>query len=163
MSTGAFRSKEYPESQNRFMVLQQFAQNYYATFGIVIILGCVLMIFSGKLYLWSTIFATLIMMSFANILADVKVKSAYAEIFFVQDNFYLLTIDEVLGGKRKGSFPLSYASAYRTEDSITIHYHDLVVHLDRKNWPDLDVIWEWFQPPTQNFQYHFIPENSEDE
>ncbi|MCS7073435.1 MAG: hypothetical protein NZ108_03105 [Bacteroidia bacterium] len=90
-----------------------------------------------------------------NLFALINIQRNFAEIFFVSGHFCLITVDELLFGRKNEVFPLSYASPSRTTDRIMLHYHDRVIELRKEDWPDFEIIWNWLTNPPPDITYHY--------
>lgn len=81
---------------------------------------------------------------FANMLAGVSMRRCYAEIFFVNEQFCLLSVYDLVFDQPQQAFPVLYASPQRTADGIQLNYHDQVVILRNSDWPQIQEVWQRF-------------------
>ena len=126
--------------------MQEYAIQYYATFTLVVMLGVMMSIANGKggrdLIIWATL-GELAALGLANLMAMAKLKRSYARITFVGDHFSLISVHDILYGNENHAFPIRYASASRGQDSIQFHYNDQIITLNREDWDDFDLIWNY--------------------
>ena len=146
MTRTSFTSKHFPSNRNRLFILQEYAVQYYAAFTLVVMLGVMLSIANGKggrdLILW-TVIGELLALALANLMAGAKLKRSYAQITFIGDHFSLISVHDILYDNKNHAFPLRFANAQRGEDRIQIHYNDQIITLDRDEWDDFDLIWNY--------------------
>ena len=147
----SFRSRRYPSSGNPLLVTQEYAMQYYAAFNIVLMLGVMAKVVAGGMpayLIWWVVGWEALAIGLGNVLAQARLKRSYAEIFFVEEHFSLISIHEILHGREHEAFPMLYANPALSPDgdTITIHFHDLVVNLHRRDWEDedFDLIYDWF-------------------
>lgn len=142
----SFRSRHFPSSKNPIMLVQEYAMYYYAVFMIFLLMAIVLKMFAGNGSIMGLgIGGVLIAMGFGNVAAVVTLRKTYAQIFFVGEHFSLISVYDILFPKQKPAFPLRYANATRTQDTLSFHFNDQIITLVRADWEDLDLIWEAFQ------------------
>jgi hypothetical protein len=130
------------------MITQEHAIRYYAMFNVVLMLAVLVKVASGDFgldLLWPVVIAEAIALGLGNLLAVAKLKRSYAEIFFVEEHFSLISIHEILHGREYDAFPMAYAApAVDPEgDKLTIHYHDQVITLYRRDWEEFDLVCDW--------------------
>lgn len=143
MAMTKFRSKHFPGSDKRIVLVQEYAMQYYATFALIVMLGVLVKVYVGQSVLWFGIIGMGLSIVLGNMLAYVRLKKSIAEIFFVQDHFSLISVYEILFGAENTAFPLRYANAQRTAEGISLHFNDQVINLKREDWEDFDLIWDW--------------------
>lgn len=124
---------------------------YYAAFNVILMLAVMVKVISGGIpsgLVWWVIIGEAIAIGLGNLLAQAKLHRSYAEIFFIEEHFSLISVHEILNGRKNEAFPMLYANPALSSDGkiITIHYHDQVVNLYRKDWEDedFDLIYDWF-------------------
>ncbi len=78
-------------------------------------------------------------------LAQAKLKNTYAEIFFVNEHFSLISVHEILNEQQNHAYPLLYAnpSYDPNQEQLTLHFNDQVITLKRADWEDFDLIANW--------------------
>lgn len=121
---------------------------YYAMFNIILMLGILVKVVSGGFglsMLWPVVIGEAIAIGLGNVLAVAKLKRSYAEIFFVEEHFSLISVYEILHGREHEAFPMTYASpALDPEgDKLTLHFHDQVLTLYRNDWEEFDLVYDW--------------------
>ena len=156
-----FRSRHYPSSNRKFLVVQELALRYYGIIAVFIMIGVLTMLQSrqdGSLLFWFVIGGMFFAVIMGNLLALVKLRKSWAELFFVGSSFTLLSTYDILYGAEPLSFPVAYANASRSpqnQDIISIHYTDTIIVLKREDWEDFDLIWSWLNPAPQFGQKSF--------
>jgi len=60
-------------------------------------------------------------------------------------------VQDIIEGKQPEAFPLSYANPQHGGDTLTVHYHDQIIPLRRRDWQDFDRLWVNFTLPPQLF------------
>ena len=147
-----FRSRNYPTSTRKFLIVQELALRYYGIISVFIMIGVLAMLQSkqeGNTIIWFVIGGMFVALIMGNMLAFVKLRKAWAEIFFVGNTFTLLSTYDILYGAEPVSFPVQFSNASRSAqnpDVIQLHYSDLIVTLNRDDWEDFDLIWSWLNP-----------------
>jgi hypothetical protein len=148
----SFRSHHYPRSGNAFLVRQEYAMQYYGVLNILLMAGLLLYLLSGSrglsLVFWA-IGGELAAIALANMFTSVRLHRTYAEIFFLKDHFSLISVNEILSGRKNEAFPLRFAQARVSGDrsQISLHFGDEIVELKREDWEDFDGIIESFLYP----------------
>ena len=125
------------------MIVQEYAMQYYAILMLFVMAAVMLKVYVGQNPLWWGIFGTAAAIGLGNIMAYVNLNRNYAEIFFVNEHFSLISVHEILNEKKNDAFPLHYANAQRIEDEITLHFNDQIVTLKAEDWEEFDLIWSW--------------------
>jgi hypothetical protein len=147
-----FRSSHYPSNTRRFLVLQELALRYYGIFSVFIMIGVLAMLSAkqpGDVMFWFVMIGMFFGLILGNMMAYVKMRKSWAEIFFVGNSFTLLSAYDILYGAEPFNFPIAYANPNRNSrkpDEIHLHYGDQIVVLHRKDWEDFDLIWAWLNP-----------------
>lgn len=126
-------------------MMQEYAMQYYAIFMMVVVIGVLMRIALGKTVLIFAIVGFLLSLGLGNMVAYVQLRRNFAEIFFLQGHFSLISVYEILYQQNNVVFPLKYANARNYGDSITFHYNDQVITIRRKDWEDFDLIWNWLE------------------
>ncbi len=139
----SFKSKYYPRSSSKWLVYQEYAMRFYAFFMLVIMLGVLVKIYLGEGILWFSMIGTVVSLGLGNILAYAKLKRDIAEIFFLDKHFAIISVYEILFGRKQQVFPLMYANAVMGQEEIVLHYNDQVLQLHKEDWEDFDLIWNW--------------------
>ena len=88
-----FRSQNYPSSNRRFLIVQELALRYYGIIAVFIMIGVLAMLQSkqdGNLMFWFVIGGMFFALIVGNMLAFVKLRKAWAEIFFCGSQFHLI-------------------------------------------------------------------------
>ncbi|MBX7240290.1 MAG: hypothetical protein K1X92_00980 [Bacteroidia bacterium] len=140
----SFKSHHYPDSRQKFLIIQENAIYYYGFFMIIVMLGLVLRMFSGESILLFGVVGVFLSMGLGNIAAVVKLKKTYAEIFFVGEHFSIISIYDILFAKEKQAFPLRYASPNRNGDEIHFTFNDQIIVFKKEDWEKFDEIWAAF-------------------
>lgn len=140
----SFKSKHFPTTNKPFMVVQEAAMYYYAIISVFVMLGIILLMQAGKEILWFAMFGFSLAIFLGNVLARVKLRKMYAEIFFAGEHVSLISVYDILFPKQKEAFPLRFANPGRSHTSISFHFNDQIVVLNREDWEEFDLIWEAF-------------------
>jgi hypothetical protein len=145
----SFHSKKYPSSRNGLLVLQGYAMNYFAGINLVLMLGILVRIVSHgaeSSLIWWAIVGEAFAVAMGNLLAYAKLKRTYAEIFFVNEHFSLISVYEILFKRENNAFPTRYANPSLTADqeTLTIHFNDQIITLKRQDWDEFDLIRDYF-------------------
>lgn len=124
---------------------------YYAAFNLVIMVGAMLKVYAGgpgTSLLWFVLIAEAIALLLGNMIAYGQLRRRYAEIFFVNEHFSLISVYDILYQQEQRAFPLIYANPRLSGDKsqITLHFHDRLVTLKRDDWEDFELIWNWLHP-----------------
>ena len=150
----SFKSHHYPDSKQKFLIIQETAIYYYAVFMMVVMLGLVLRMFSGESILLFGVGGVFLSMLFGNFAAVVKLRKTYAEIFFVGEHFSIISTYDILFATEKQAFPLRYASPNRLNDEIHFTFNDQIIVFKKEDWEKFDELWAAFfelpapaQPP----------------
>lgn len=159
-----FRSGNYPKSSSGFAVLQEYAMTYYAIFVMSVMIFVVARIYYQQSVFWIGVIGGLGAVFLANMFAYVRMHRKVAEILFVNDNFSVISVYDIVFAGELTNFPLRFANPARMSEGIQIHYTDQIIMLKREEWEDLDVIWTWLnqQPPApggggQTVTYTVVP------
>ncbi|MEL7532907.1 MAG: hypothetical protein AAFN10_16425 [Bacteroidota bacterium] len=144
----SFHSKNFPNSKNGLLVLQGFAMQYIAGFNVVLMLGILVKVVSqgaGLNILWIAVVGELIAVGLGNLLAYAKLKKTYAQIFFVNEHFSLISVYEILFKRENNAFPLRYANPRLDgeQNILTIHFNDQIITLRREDWEEFDLIRDY--------------------
>ena len=169
----SFRSHRFPETRNKFVAVQEASMQYYAVFAAIILGGVLVAILKNKPVGWFLLIAMPIAFLSASALGRSKYNGIYAEILFSRGEFALITGMEIFNDERPDAFPLRLANPARLSNGdIQLNYHDQIIRLTTKDWPDIDEIWAYLQPqPETNFPeinipqitYHYKPNPKTDE
>lgn len=145
----SFRSHHYPRSRNRLLISQEYAMQYYAAFNVGIMLILLVKILSGGMglsLLWWILIGEAIALGLGNLLGRARLRRTYAQLFFVQDHFSLISVHDILAGEEHQAFPLKFANAELDPegDRLTLHFNDQVLTLARADWEEFDLICAYF-------------------
>ncbi|MEM9936251.1 MAG: hypothetical protein AAF824_21685 [Bacteroidota bacterium] len=140
-----FRSKHFPSHRNKLWMLQEFAIYYYGIFFFVLMLAIIIRVASGQSILWLGLIGALAAMGLGNVFAYAKLKRTYAEIFFLESHFSLISLYEIQYQPHNHVFPLRYANARHEGDRISLTFLDQIITLKREDWEDFDLIWSCLQ------------------
>ncbi len=144
----SFHSKHFPNSKNGLLVLQGFAMQYIGGFNVVLMLGILVKVVSqgaGLNILWIAVIGEIIAVGLGNLLAYAKLKKTYAQIFFVNEHFSLISVYEILFKRENNAFPLRYANPRLDgeQNILTIHFNDQIITLRREDWEEFDLIRDY--------------------
>ncbi len=142
----SFRSRFYPSHTNALMLRQEHAMNYYAGFTAALMLGILVMVVSGKgtfALLAFSLIGAVVSIVMGNVLAGVKLNRLPAEIFFIEDQFSLISVQALLDQSEHEVFPLAYASAISNGNVLQFHFQDQVLTIRREDWEEFDLICQW--------------------
>lgn len=121
---------------------------YYGGFNMIIMLGVMVHIVGngvGVSLVWWVIAAEIVALLLGNMLAYARMRRSYAQIFFVNEHFSLISVYEIVNQQEHRAFPLRLASPQLSGDQnrLSLHFNDQVINLDRKDWEDFDLIRDW--------------------
>lgn len=122
---------------------------YYAAFNVVIMLLLLVQILSGGMgleLLWWVIIGEAIALGLGNLLGRARLRRTFAELFFVNDHFALISVHAILSREEPQAFPLKFANAELDPegDRLTLHFHDQVLSLSRADWEEFDLVCAYF-------------------
>lgn len=126
------------------MVVQEAAMYYYALISVFVMLGIILLMQAGKDILGFAIVGFILAISLGNLLAQVKLRKMYAEIFFVGEHVSLISVYDILFPKQKEAFPLRFTNPGRTPNTLSFHFNDQIIVLKKEDWAEFELIWEAF-------------------
>lgn len=156
MNKASFKSKHYPSKTKRIWLIQKYAQKYYQTFALFIMVTSLIMILNQQSPMYFAIITASIGILLSNFLGLMKIKALIAEIYFVEDQFYVLFVEDVLKGGQIPSFPIRFAHFSWNAQGATIHYHDRILQLNQDDWEDWKVLAHWFLPQEKdNIVLHY--------
>ncbi|MEL6591882.1 MAG: hypothetical protein AAFQ68_17445, partial [Bacteroidota bacterium] len=148
ISMTSFHSKHFPSSKNGILVLQSFAMQYIAGINVVLMLGILVRVVSHGAdvgLIWFAVIGELIAVGLGNLLAYAKLKKTYAQIFFVNEHFSLISVYEILFKRENNAFPLRYANPRLDgeQNVLSIHFNDQIITLRREDWEEFDLIRDY--------------------
>lgn len=117
---------------------------FYGAGMLLVMLGVMLKVYLGQNVLGFALIGTVLSLLLGNLLAYSQLKRQVAEVFFLDKHFAVLSVYEILFGHENHVFPLHYASPSRDGTTLSIHYLDRIVQLQKKDWEDFELIWDWF-------------------
>ncbi len=159
MNKASFKSKHYPISKKRIWLIQQHAQKYYQFFALFIMVTSLIMLLNHQSPLYFACITATIAVLLSNFLGFMKLNALIAEIYFVDEQFYVLFVDDVLKGGKIPSFPIRFAHFSWNAQGATIHYHDRILQLYREDWEEWNILTNWFLPQSVNnltFCYEYV-------
>lgn len=147
-----FQSKHFPKNRRGLLTLQEYAVQYYAGLNLLIMFYALAQISggnSGQSLLWTVVIAEIIALGLGNMLALARTRRSYAQIFFLNDHFSLISVHEILFSPQNQAFPLIYANPVMDAegDKFTVHFNDQIIPFYRKDWEEFDTIFAWFTVP----------------
>ncbi len=147
-----FKSRHYPSSRSGVLVVQEYAIQYYGAFNILLMLAVLVQISAGKWsqgLMWMVVVGEVIALALGNMLALAKTRRNYAEVFFLEDHFSLISVHEILFSPKNHAFPLLYANAVMDPDGdrFSVHFNDQIINFYKKDWEEFDLIWGYFNIP----------------
>lgn len=125
------------------MIAQEYAMQYYAILMLFVMAAVMLKVYVGQNPIWWGVLGTAAALGLGNLMAYVSMNRNYAEIFFVNEHFSLITVHEILNEKKNTAFPLHYANPQRIGEEITLHFNDQIITLKAEDWEEFDLIWSW--------------------
>ncbi|MCB9230830.1 MAG: hypothetical protein H6581_04170 [Bacteroidia bacterium] len=143
-----FRSNHYPKSGNPLVVTQEYALRYYIIFSSVVVIGVLIKMYYGQPIFWFGIIGITLALVLGNFWASVQLNKRIAEVLIVGDSFSMISVHEIVNRKPNRSFPLRLANPSRTANEIHLHFGDQIMVLKKEDWEDFELIWSWFQNPT---------------
>ncbi|GIV43751.1 MAG: hypothetical protein KatS3mg035_0874 [Bacteroidia bacterium] len=159
MNKASFKSKHYPTTTKRVWLIQKYAQKYYQIFALFIMITSLIMLLNHQSPLYFAIITASISILLSNFLGIMKMSALVAEIYFVEEQFYVLFVEDVLKGGQIPSFPIRFAHFSWNAQGATIHYHDRILQLNREDWEDWSVLANWFLPKEVDklvFSYEYV-------
>ena len=144
-----FKSKYYPHTAQKIVVIQEYALRYYATFFTLFMIFILLRIMSGKEIILESLLGAAGSIILGNIFAYGSMKRRIAEIFFVNDSFTVVSVHDILYTKPGQSFPLRMANPFRSGSEIQFTYGDQIMRIQQEDWEGFDVIWQWLNPSPE--------------
>ena len=149
--TARFRSSNYPKTGQPFMVIQETAMKYYGIFILAAMTAVMIKLYNRQDVLLVGMIGSVLAVVLANFSAYVVLHKRNAEIFFVNDNFSLISVYDILYEVPHKAFPLKFANPTRTEDEIQIHFVDQIMTLKREDWEEFDLFWNWLNQSHMDF------------
>jgi|GEM_PF-1616891 hypothetical protein len=162
MNKASFKSKYYPTTRKRIWLVQRYAQKYYHFFALFIMVTSLLMILQQQSPFYFVIITGTLGIFFSNFMGIMKLNALVAEIYFVEDQFYVLFVEDILKGGKIPSFPIRFAHFSWNAQGATIHYHDRILQLNKEDWEDWNLLAQWFLPQNTEppvFHYEYIEKN----
>ena len=157
-----FKSRFYPSTSQRFVIIQEYALRYYAGFFTVFMIFIMLRILSGKEIVFEAIVGAVSSVLLGNMIAYGVMKRRIAEIFFVNDTFTVVSVHDILYRTPGQSFPLRMANPFRTGDEIQFTFGDQIMRIYKEDWPEFDLVWNWMNlAPEVRVNYSFPNEGEE--
>lgn len=163
MNKASFKSKHYPITTKRIWLIQKYAQKYYQMFALFIMVTALLMVLNHENPFNFVLITASLTIFLSNFLGLMKINALIAEIYFVEEQFYVLFVDDVLKGGQIPSFPIKFAHFSWNAQGATIHYHDRVLQLYKEDWEDWNVLSNWFLPKEIDnvpFSYEYIEKSN---
>lgn len=117
---------------------------FYAIFNIPVLVGVLLLMQAHREVLWFGIGGEIAAILLANGAASVSMNRRIAEIFFLNENFTVLTVGDLLYDKEKKPFPLRFANPVRQGDKIQFHFTDNILQIQKEDWPEFELLWHRF-------------------
>ncbi len=140
----SFKSKHFPSTSKPFLIVQEAAMYYYALISVFVMLGIILLMQAGKDILGFAVIGFAVAILMGNVLARVKLRKMYAEIFFAGEHVSLISVYDILFPKQKEAFPLRFANPGRGQTTISFHFNDQIIVLQKEDWAEFELIWEAF-------------------
>lgn len=125
-------------------MLQDYATEYYGLLFFILVLVLMYQMGTGRSIFYTGVIGSLLMLSFANFLAAVRMRRKIVAVTFEDELFYPINaFDQVFGNKTR-SFPIAYASPKWNPAGLEIVYHDSILLLKREEWPNLNEVYHNF-------------------
>lgn len=158
----SFRSRHYPRANSAFRIRQEYAMRYYAFLLFVVMIGVVIRSQGGREVIIFGSVGIVLALFIGNLLAKVQLRRSIAEIFFINDGFSIIAVDDILEKTAKPSFPLRFADPTRGDNKIQFNFEDQIITLKREDWgTDFDLIWSWLTQSLPEFQGGTSPAEGE--
>lgn len=149
----SFRSRHYPRNASPFMIRQEYTFRFYAVTLFIAMVAIILRMSYGQEILFFGAGAIIVAFLAGAVMGKVALRRNVAEIFFINDGFSIICIDDILDKKPQRTFPLRFASASRHRDQIHLNYEDQVIVLKQEDWGgEFDLIWNWLTQDLQQYQ-----------
>jgi len=128
---------------------------YYAALFFIVMIGAVLRIQAGHDGLIFGIIGLMGATLLGNVMARVQLRRSIAEIFFINDGFSIISIEDILQQSAKRSFPLRFADPTRTATQIQFNFEDQIITLNKEDWEaEFDLIWTWLTQGIHDYAAH---------
>lgn len=144
MPLHSYKSRFYPGSRNAFRIRQEYAVKHYGWLASVLLIVLLYLINHSQAFIWVGIVGGVVCLGFANVLAGISMRRHYAEIFFVNEQFCLLSVYDLVYDQPQQAFPVVYGSPQQVAGGIQLNYHDRVVTLQNLDWSQMPEIWQRF-------------------
>jgi hypothetical protein len=149
-----FRSRHYPKNASAFFVRQEYTFRYYAVTLFIAMIAILLRLSYGKEVLIFGSIAIVLAFLLGSVMGKVALRRNIAEIFFLQDGFSVICIDDILDKKPQRTFPIRFASPSRRGDLIQLNFEDQVIVLKQVDWGgDFDLIWNWLVQDLRDYPH----------
>lgn len=151
----SFRSRHYPKATSAFRIRQEYAMRYYAVLFFIVMVGVVIRIQAGNDGLIFGGIGMVLATFLGNVMARVQLRRSIAEIFFINDGFSIISIEDILTQSAKRSFPLRFADPTRTLTQIQFNFEDQIITLQKEDWEsEFDLIWTWLTQGIPDYAAH---------
>jgi hypothetical protein len=151
METIKYRHKDYPRSEGRFSIMQEYYSRPYlfliSVFGIMLLF----LLSQHDAVLVPGVIGAFTVVILGNYLGQIYAKGHYLEIGFVGDYFYMRSAYDIAFRTDNKLYPLSYAHPTRSGGDIFLNYIEHSVKLRPEDWKDWNEIWYVLhhgQPPA---------------
>lgn len=135
------------------MIRQEYTFRFYAVTLFIAMVAIILRMSYGQEILIFGAIAIVVAFLIGAVMGKVALRRNVAEIFFINDGFSIICIDDILDKKPQRTFPLRFASPSRHQDQIQLNYDDQVIVLKQEDWGgDFDLIWNWLTQDLREYQ-----------
>lgn len=115
---------------------------------VVLVLALGRMVY-GKEVLWFGSLGLGLALVLAHVLARMQLHSRWSALVLDDTTFVLVSVHAHLHVEQPRPFPLAYANARVVQDGLQLHYHDHVVTLYARDWPDWQAVVQRFLQAPQ--------------
>lgn len=133
--------KNHASSFNTFGMLQEYALTplliLLAMYGGMIIY----VLAQHAQLLWYGIIGGIVMAALSNFFGRINARSAFLEIGFSEEHFYLRSAYDIAYKQNLKFYPIAYANATMERNVIFINYIEQTVKIRQEDWRDFYGIW----------------------
>jgi hypothetical protein len=131
----------FPESQNRFIVLQDSLIRPYVVLFVGLVIAIIYALAKHFPILWLGFGGTFFVLIAGNFLGLAFARSNFLEIGFEGKFFYLRSAYDIAFRTKLRYYPLEYANATLEPDKMYLNYIEQTVKLKREDWEAWNEIW----------------------
>lgn len=149
METVKYRHKDYPRSQGRFSILQEYYSRPYLFFISIFGIMLLFLISRHEPILFPGVIGAFLVVILGTYLGQIYAKGRYVEIGFMGEYFYMRSAYDIAYGLDNKLYPLSFAHPTRSGGDILLNYIEHSVKLRPEDWAGWHDIWYYLHNPPQ--------------